>query len=160
MHAARVFLDYDQEQLDACYDQTVWAPNIAQIHRRQNALSTLARERLAPAQRFAYGPGSMEHLDLYHTTRPNAPIFMFVHGGAWKENSSERFAFAAEAFVAAGTHFVLVDFNGVENTAMRSSIKSGAPLLGSTRTLRRSAVTARVSISAATRRARTSPGAS
>jgi arylformamidase len=119
MHAAPVFLDYDQDQLDACYDQTVWAPNSALIHRRQNALSALAREHLASARRFAYGSGAMEHLDLYSTTRPNAPIFMFVHGGAWKENSSERFAFAAEAFVAAGTHFVLVDFNGVENTGMR-----------------------------------------
>ena len=119
MLAARVFLDYDQAQLDACYDQTVWAPNMAQTHRRQNALSVAARARLAPAQRFAYGPGEMEHLDVYAADRTNAPIFVFVHGGAWKANSSERFAFAAETFVAAGAHFVLVDFDGVENTQMR-----------------------------------------
>jgi arylformamidase len=119
MHAARVFLDYDQAQLDACYDQMVWAPNAEQMHRRQNALSAAARERLAPAQRFAFGSGRMEHLDLYRTARANAPVFVFVHGGAWKANSSERFAFAAEMFVAAGAHFVLVDFDGVENMQMR-----------------------------------------
>jgi arylformamidase len=61
----------------------------------------------------------MEHVDVYAAARANAPIFAFVHGGAWKANSSERFAFAAETFVAAGAHFVLVDFDGVENTGMR-----------------------------------------
>jgi arylformamidase len=114
-----VFLDYDQAQLDKCYDQTAWAPNVDQMHRRQNALSVVARKRLAPAQRFAYGPGRMEHVDVYQTARDGAPIFMFVHGGAWKANTSERYAFAAEAFVAAGAHFVLVDFDGVEDTEMR-----------------------------------------
>jgi arylformamidase len=112
----RVFLDYDQAQLDACYDQTVWAPNQALMHRRQHWLSANARERLAPAERFAYGDGAMEHLDVYRTARDGAPVLVFIHGGAWKANSSERYAFAAETFVNAGAHFVLVDFDGVENT--------------------------------------------
>jgi arylformamidase len=115
----RVFLDYDQAQLDACYDQMVWAANVEQMHRRQNALSAAVRARLPPAQRFAYGAGGMEHLDVYRTDRANAPVLVFVHGGAWKANSSERFAFAAETFVTAGAHFVLVDFDGVENTGGR-----------------------------------------
>jgi arylformamidase len=115
----RVFLDYDQAQLDACYDQTVWAPNQALMHRRQSWLSANARERLAPAQRFAYGDGAMEHLDVYRTARDGAPVLVFIHGGAWKANSSERYAFAAETFVSAGAHFVLVDFDGVENTGQQ-----------------------------------------
>jgi arylformamidase len=119
MRGMRVFLDYDQAQLDACYDQMVWAPNAELMHRRQNALSDEARKRLAPATRYAYGPGAMEHLDVYRTSRANAPLFVFVHGGAWRTNSSERFAFIAETFVAAGAHCVLLDFDGVENTGSR-----------------------------------------
>ncbi len=126
MHAATqarigppVFLDYDQDQLDACYDQMVWAPNVELVRRRQHALSAAARERLAPAERFAYGPGDMEHLDVFRTAAVNAPVLVFVHGGAWRANSSERFTFAAEAFVAAGAHFVLIDFDGVEATGGR-----------------------------------------
>ncbi len=115
----RVFLDYDQAQLDAAYDQTVWAPNMELMHRRQAALTAAARTRLPSAQRFAYGAGRMEHLDVYRTARVGAPVFAFVHGGAWKTNSSERYAFAAEMFVAAGAHFVLIDFDGVEDTEMR-----------------------------------------
>ena len=119
MQAARVFLDYDQAQLDACYDQMVWAPNAQQVHRRQHALSAAVRARLAPPQRFAYGPGRMEHLDVYRTERAGAPVLVFVHGGAWKANSSERYAFAAETFVRAGAHFVLIDFDGVEEMENR-----------------------------------------
>jgi arylformamidase len=119
MPAPHVYLDYDQAQLDACYDQTIWAANHEQMRRRQAALSDIARKRLAPAQRHAYGSGAMEHLDVYRTAQANAPVFVFVHGGAWKANSSERYAFAAEAFVAAGAHFVLLDFDGVEATEMR-----------------------------------------
>jgi arylformamidase len=119
MQSARVFLDYDQTQLDACYDQMVWAPNAQQVHRRQHALSADVRARLAPPQRFAYGLGRMEHLDVYRTARTGAPVLVFVHGGAWKANSSERYAFAAETFVAAGAHFVLIDFDGVEEMQMR-----------------------------------------
>ena len=115
----RVFLDYDQAQLDACYDQTVWAANMEQMHRRQTALAAAARKRLAPAQRYAYGSARMEHLDVYRTAGAGAPVFVFVHGGAWKANSSERFAFAAETFVGSGAHFVLVDFDGIEDTEMR-----------------------------------------
>ncbi|MGA2394191.1 MAG: alpha/beta hydrolase [Candidatus Lustribacter sp.] len=119
MHAARVFLDYDQAQLDACYDQMVWAPNAQQVHRRQHALSAQVRARLAPPQRFAYGPRPMEHLDVYRTAQAGAPVLVFVHGGAWKANSSERYAFAAETFVNAGAHFVLIDFDGVEEMQHR-----------------------------------------
>jgi arylformamidase len=114
----RVWLDYDQAQLDACYDQMVWAKNTEQMHRRQASLSVAARERLGMPQRFAYGPGRMEHLDVFRAPHGDAPVFVFVHGGAWRASSSERYAFIAEMFVAAGAHVVLVDFDGVEDTGM------------------------------------------
>ncbi len=119
MSSSYVWLEYDQAGLDRCYDQSAWAPNQELMHRRQAALSAAARGRLAPPERHAYGSGAMEHLDVYRTLGENAPIVVFIHGGAWKANSSERYAFAAETFVDAGAHFVLVDFDGVENTEMR-----------------------------------------
>jgi len=87
------------------------------MHRRQASLAAAARKRLGRPERFAYGPGRMEHLDVFRTAHDGAPVFIFVHGGAWKANSSERYAFAAEMFLAAGAHLVLVDFDGVEDTA-------------------------------------------
>jgi arylformamidase len=109
-----VFLDYDQAALDAAYDQARWCTNQAALSVRNNVASDAARTRMPPAQRIAYGPGPMEHLDLFRAQRTKAPVFVFVHGGAWRANSSARHAYIVEAYVDAGAHAVLLDFDGVE----------------------------------------------
>ena len=113
---AFVFLEYTQAQLDAAYDQAQWATNNAQLLARHLALSARTRERVGAPLRAAYGPGEWEHLDIFRTTRANAPVLVFIHGGAWKANSSERYGYLAEPYVRAGAHLVLVDFDGVEAT--------------------------------------------
>ena len=110
-----IFLDYDQAQLDACYDQQYWATNSAALQARHGVLSDLARSRMPAARRVHYGLGPMEHLDVFSCGRENAPVFVFVHGGAWKSNPSDRFAYLVEPYVAAGAHAVLIDFDGVED---------------------------------------------
>ncbi|MEO8255735.1 MAG: hypothetical protein ABI868_00160 [Acidobacteriota bacterium] len=51
-----VFLDYDQEEINAAYDQGPWAPNSAEVSRRNRQKSAAALARLGPPQRLAYGP--------------------------------------------------------------------------------------------------------
>jgi arylformamidase len=116
MKGPPVFLDYDQAALDAAYDQDVHASNREQIAERNLANSKLARSRIGEPRRLAYGPTLVEHLDLYATTRSGAPIFVFVHGGAWRSTGIARYGFAAEPFVNAGAHFAAVQFSGVDQT--------------------------------------------
>jgi arylformamidase len=111
----RVWLDLDQAELDAAYDQTVWAANREQIVRRFAAQSEAARARLGAPRRFAYGAGPIEGLDLYATTRRDAPINVLIHGGAWRAGLAKNYAFAAELFVRAGAHFVVPDFAAVQD---------------------------------------------
>lgn len=111
-----VFLDYDQAALDAAYDQNAYAPNREQINTRNLANSAAALGRLGRPERFAYGDGAAEHLDVFRTSAADAPIFIFVHGGAWRATGIERYYFAAEPFVRAGAHAVLLQFDGVEVT--------------------------------------------
>ena len=111
----RVWLDLDQAELDAAYDQTVWAPNREQVIRRYAAHSDAARARLGAPRRFAYGPTPVEGLDLYATSRPSAPINVFIHGGAWRAGLARNYAFPAELFVRAGAHFVVPDFAAVQD---------------------------------------------
>ena len=113
---AKVFLDYDQQALDAAYDQAVYAPNRDQILARLAHTSELVRRRLGPPQRFAYGELPIEGLDVYRTTKPQAPICVFVHGGAWRAGLARDYAFPAETLVRAGAHFVALDFNNVLET--------------------------------------------
>jgi arylformamidase len=111
---ARVWLDMDQAELDDAYDQSVYAPNSRQISARYATNSELARKRLGPPRRVAYGPSEIEKLDIYLAKAANAPINLFIHGGAWRSGNARDFGYAAEMFVGAGAHFVVPDFVKVQ----------------------------------------------
>jgi len=111
----RVWLDMDQAELDAAYDQSVYAPNLQQIVKRYATNSEGVRARLGAPRRYAYGAAAIEGLDIYTTKRPNAPINVFVHGGAWRVGLAKEYAFAAELFVHAGAHCVVPDFAWVQD---------------------------------------------
>jgi len=105
-----VWMDMDQVEVDAAYDQAVYAPLADQIRKRYASMSDAVRARLGQSQRVAYGATEIEKLDIYRTKRPNAPIFVYVHGGAWLAGTAANNAFPAELFVNAGAHYVTLDF--------------------------------------------------
>jgi arylformamidase len=109
-----VWLDMDQKQLDDAYDQTVYAPNQPLLAARRKVASESVLKRFPP-ERGAYGSSEIEKLDIYKTQRPNAPIEIFVHGGAWRNGNAKDFAFPAEMFITAGAHFVVLDFVQVQD---------------------------------------------
>jgi arylformamidase len=84
-----IFLDYDQSALDAAYDQAAYAPNREQLIKRRIRDSELARHRVGEPERVAYGPAEIERLDIYRTRRAAAPVFVFIHGGAWRSGRSK-----------------------------------------------------------------------
>src|SRR5207248_1462046 len=101
-----VWLDLDQAALDAAYDQSAYAPNLGQVVKRYATNSEAMRGRLGAPKRLAYGPTPIEGLDLYPTSRAQAPINIFIHGGAWRVGLAKDYAFPAESFVNAGAHYV------------------------------------------------------
>jgi arylformamidase len=111
----KVFLDYDQVELDAAYNQAAYAPNRQQVQARCAANSRLTRERLGAPMRVAYGATEIERLDIYRAKTSNAAIHIHLHGGAWRGGSAEAAAYLAEPFVAAGAHFVVPDFVRVQD---------------------------------------------
>ena len=110
-----VYLDYDQAALDAAYDQAAYAPNREQLIKRRIRDSELTRLRIGEPERLAYGPAEIERLDIYRTKRAAAPVFVFIHGGAWRSGRSKDFATPAEMFLAAGAHYVVPDFSWVQD---------------------------------------------
>jgi arylformamidase len=71
--------------------------------------------RVGEPQRLAYGPAEIERLDIYRTKGAEAPVFVFIHGGAWRSGRSKDFATPAEMFLAAGAHYVVPDFAWVQD---------------------------------------------
>jgi|SRR6185295_4990748 len=114
MKGPPVFLDYDQRELDDAYDQAVYAPNRDEVNARLAAASRLARERYSPL-RAAYGAADSEKLDIYRTRGHDAPVAVFVHGGAWQSGTAADHAYAAPVFVQAGAHCVVLDFDRVQD---------------------------------------------
>ena len=108
-----VWLDMDQAELDAAYDQIKYAPNLPQIVKRYATNSEAVRARLAAPRRYAYGPTPIEALDVYLTKGANAPINIFLHGGAWRGGLAKDYGYPAELFVHAGAHYVVPDFINV-----------------------------------------------
>jgi arylformamidase len=109
-----VWLDMDQKQLDDAYDQSKYAPNLEQITNRYASNSMAMRARVGEPKRFNYGPTAIERLEVYSTQRPNAPIHIHIHGGAWHQRPATDYAFPAEMLMNAGAHYVVPDFISVD----------------------------------------------
>jgi arylformamidase len=112
----RVWLELDQQELDDAYDQSKYAANLQQIVKRYATNSEAVRARLGAPKRLAYGTTPIEGLDLYPTRRGNAPVHVFIHGGAWRSGLAKDAAYQAETFVHAGAHYIAADFNNVLET--------------------------------------------
>ena len=111
----RVWLDMDQKELDDAYDQACWAPNREHLQKRRRIASEQAIARMGQPKRVAYGPTEIEKLDIYQSNRPNAPINVFIHGGAWRGGFAKDSAYMAEMYLAAGAHLVIPDFVWVQD---------------------------------------------
>jgi arylformamidase len=120
-----VFLDYDQAALDAAYDQAAYAPNRAQLIERRISESAMVRRHIGEPERFAYGTAEIERLDIYRSPRTTAPVFVFIHGGAWRSGRSKDFAIPAEMFLGAGAHYVVPDFAWVQDVGGNLMVLAG-----------------------------------
>jgi hypothetical protein len=68
-----VFLDYDQLELDAAYDQSYYEPLDGQTYARLVSNSEAVRTRIGAPRQVAYGPTEIEKLDIFRTDHAKAP---------------------------------------------------------------------------------------
>jgi arylformamidase len=120
----KVWMDMDQVELDAAYDQSAYAPLINQIQKRFASSSETTRARLGAPKRLAYGPTPIEALDLYPAKTSNAPIFVYIHGGRWRLGSARHFGYPADLFVNAGVNYIALDF--IQSDAANGDIRTMA----------------------------------
>ena len=105
-----VWRDMDQVELDAAYDQLPYAPLFPQGLKRRASNSETVRARIGAPQRVSYGPSEVEKADIYRAKRAKAPVFVFIHGGAWLGGEAKNYGDSAELFVNAGAHYIALDF--------------------------------------------------
>ena len=82
-------------------------PHAEDIIRRYGEQSNSVRKRIGEPRVERYGPSAPETLDIYGS---GTKAFVFVHGGAWRRQTSREQAFPAEAVIAAGAAYVALNF--------------------------------------------------
>ena len=120
-------MNMDQIELDAAYDQAFYAPaaaNHPQALRHQQR--RVARPHRRAAARSLRSDRSWK-LDIYRAKQSNAPIFVYIHGGAWLSGTSRASGYPAEMFMNAGAHFVALDFIAIKEAGgdLRRDGRSG-----------------------------------
>jgi arylformamidase len=111
-----IWMDYDQQDMDEMYDQSVYAFNQKHTLARSDANNKIASAAIGKPERFAYGPTPIEGIDVWKTRKPNAPVLIYIHGGSWRSGRSADFALYAEPYMNAGAHFASLDFTNVRET--------------------------------------------
>ena len=103
----KVFREYDQKALDDQYEQRIWVPHADEIIKRYAVQSERIRKKFGEPRLERYGSTPPETLDIYGSGKK---AFVFVHGGAWRRQSSREQAFPAEAIIGAGAAYVALNF--------------------------------------------------
>ena len=116
--ARKVYLGYTQAELDAAYDQRVYAPNREEIVAWYGAEGTRVRARLEMRRSVPYGAGEDETLDIFPAKSGSestfgAPVHIHIHGGRWTLFTKDEESFIAPTFVSAGVACVVPDFSNI-----------------------------------------------
>ncbi|TIQ62323.1 MAG: alpha/beta hydrolase [Mesorhizobium sp.] len=122
--AASVFLDYTQEQLDTAYDQSFWAPRMAELEEGDGIASAVVR-RAMPPRPEKYGPDARDLIDVFAPADAKAaPVLVFIHGGAWTRNTREDASYPAPTFVSRGAAYAAPDFGSVKTLTLPQMVEN------------------------------------
>jgi arylformamidase len=69
-----------------------------------------ARRRLRAVLDIPYGDHPLRRLDVFPAEGERSPVHVFIHGGYWRAQDKENFAFVADLFVAHGITAVVVNY--------------------------------------------------
>jgi arylformamidase len=101
---------YDGAWLDSMYNPRGSVPEYAQHFRRWAERSADAMRSEPRELDVRYGGGPNEHLDVFPTSQPDAPVLIFIHGGYWRSFDKRDHSFIAPAFTREGVCVVVPNY--------------------------------------------------
>ena len=101
---------WDPAWLDSMYNNRQLVPDYADYFRRWAAGSAAVVRSQPRELDLRYGGGSNEHLDIFPTREPNAPVLFFIHGGYWRALDKKDHSFVAPAFTRQGVCVVVPNY--------------------------------------------------
>jgi len=101
---------YAQPEIDAQYNPSLALSDPTAPGKHFVAMAERARAELPSVLNVAYGPTLEETLDIFPAAQPNAPVFVFIHGGYWRALSSKEFSGVALGLHANGITTVIINY--------------------------------------------------
>lgn len=106
-----LYRDFEtQAQIDAQYNPSLALAPTDQPMQHFTAQANRARSELRCVLDVPYGPTVEETLDIFPADVPNAPVFVFIHGGYWRALSSKDFHGVALGLHALGITTVVINY--------------------------------------------------
>ena len=107
-----VFRDYDQQALDAQYNNRDKVADAPRIIAAYSAWSAAARVELRGHLDIAYGDHPAQTLDVFEPRGLSGPrpVNVFIHGGYWKALHKDDHSFVARGLTGAGAICVVVNY--------------------------------------------------
>jgi arylformamidase len=100
-----LYREFDsQAQIDAQYNPSLGLEPGDQPMLHFAARAAHTRTALRCILNVPYGPTLEETLDIFPAEVPNAPVFVFIHGGYWRALSSKDFSGVALGLHPLGNH--------------------------------------------------------
>ncbi|MGH8783138.1 alpha/beta hydrolase [Paraburkholderia sp.] len=100
----------DRAALDIAYNNVKAAADFPGTMTRFRAQSEALYERVPGQRDVAYGDGPRQRFDWLPCGVPDAPTFVFIHGGYWQNCVKEDFAFVASGPLGCGFNVVLAEY--------------------------------------------------
>lgn len=125
---APIWAGLTPEEHEYQYNPQKSVPDFATHRARREAPNAAARAHLKAHTDLAYGDHPLHTLDVYPAAQPNAPVHIFIHGGYWRAQDKQNYAFLAEPLVQHGICTVIINYalcpsvtlDGVVDSALRA----------------------------------------
>lgn len=119
-----VYKHYNQEQLNAQYNNRLHVPDYADYFERWEKLSRQTENEHQVFKNIAYGNHPLECVDIFPAVKTNAKTLVFIHGGYWHLLDKKMFYFLATAFLKYDVTTVFINYPLAPAASMNSIVSS------------------------------------
>jgi arylformamidase len=100
------------EEHELHYNPRRAVPHFGQYQAERAPANGRARSSLRSELDLSYGEHPLRRLDIFmaESSQSSAPVHLFLHGGYWRGQDKENFAFVAELFVRRGVTAVIANY--------------------------------------------------
>ncbi|GLK64515.1 alpha/beta hydrolase [Paracoccus kondratievae] len=124
-----IYRGMNRQQLDAAYNNSARVADFPGLMRELRARSEVFYSTQDCRRDLRYGTSARQTYDWISCGKPNAPVFVFIHGGYWQNCVKEDFAYSAAGPLAHGYDVILAEYTLAPEASMTRIVTEIGQLL-------------------------------